>query len=60
MKEKKTGTKVSVPKVASSKPSDDGTAQRRVLLAAVAQSERHRHHADYHRQRCHDDRDGSV
>src|SRR5271154_2966259 len=36
--------------------SDDGAAKRCVLLAAVAQSQGHRHHADHHRQRRHDDR----
>src|SRR5580700_1251872 len=35
---------------------DDGAAQRSVLLAALAQADRHRNHADDHGQRGHDDR----
>ena len=35
---------------------DDRSAQRRILLAAIAQPERHRHHADDHGQRRHADR----
>src|SRR6266478_4673741 len=34
-------------------PADHGTAERRVLLAAVAKAERHRRHADDHRKRRH-------
>jgi len=34
---------------------DDRAAQRRVLFPAVAHAEGHGHHADDHRQRCHDD-----
>src|ERR1700675_3813813 len=35
---------------------DDGAAQRSVLLAALAQADSHRNHADDHGQRGHDDR----
>ena len=35
---------------------DDRAAERRVLLAAFAEPERHRHHADDHRQRGHQHR----
>ncbi len=35
---------------------DDGTAERRVLLAAFAEAERHRRHADDHRERGHQHR----
>src|SRR5581483_10516380 len=35
---------------------DDRAAQRGVLLAALADPERHRHHADNHRQRRHQHR----
>ena len=35
---------------------DHGAAERRVLLAAFAQAERHRDHADDHRQRGHQHR----
>src|ERR1700688_4977736 len=34
--------------------SNHRAAQRRVLFAAFAQPNRHRHHADHHRQRRHD------
>ena len=34
---------------------DDGAAERRVLLAALAEPERHRRHADDHGQRRHQD-----
>ena len=34
---------------------DDRASQRRVLLAAIAKAKRHRHHADDHGERCHDD-----
>ena len=34
-------------------PPDHRAAQRRVLLAALAQPERHRHHADHHREGSH-------
>ncbi len=35
---------------------DDGSTQRSILLAAIAESQRHRHHADHHRESRHDDR----
>ena len=35
---------------------DDRAAERRILLAAFAQAQRHRQHADDHRQRRHQDR----
>src|ERR1700682_5970291 len=35
------------------KPPDHGTSERRVLFAALAKAERHRRHADNHRQRGH-------
>ena len=34
-------------------PADHGASERRILLAAVAEAERHRHHADNHRKRGH-------
>src|SRR5580693_7793086 len=34
---------------------DHGAAERRVLLASFANTERHRDHTDYHRKRRHDD-----
>ena len=37
-------------------PADDRAAERRVLLAALAEAERHRQHADDHRQRGHQHR----
>src|SRR5580704_17111529 len=36
-------------------PADDGAAERRVLLAPLAEAESHRSHADDHRQRGHHD-----
>ena len=50
------GTKISVATVAAHRPADDRAAERRVLLAAFAQAERHRDHADDHRERRHHDR----
>src|SRR6267378_6525231 len=35
---------------------DDGAAERRVLLAALAQAQRHRRHADDHGKRGHENR----
>src|ERR1039457_7453414 len=37
-------------------PADHGAAQRRIFLAAIAQAERHRNHADDHRKRRHQHR----
>src|SRR5882672_8771757 len=37
-------------------PADHGASERRVLLAALAKTERHRRHADDHRQRRHQHR----
>src|SRR3954465_121183 len=37
-------------------PADHGAAERRVLLAAFTEAERHGHHADDHRQRGHQHR----
>ncbi len=51
---KTAGTKVRVATVANSKPADDRAAQRRILLAAFAHAQRHRNHADDHRERRHD------
>ena len=45
-----TGTKNSVV-TGAEQAADDGTPERRVLLAALAHAERHRQHADDHRQR---------
>ena len=53
---KTTGTKSSVAKVATSEAADHGAAERRVLFAAVAQTKRHRRHADDHGQRRHQHR----
>ena len=50
------GTKNSVATVADRQPADDRAAERRVLLAAFAEAERHRHHADDHRERRHQHR----
>src|SRR5438445_10991399 len=36
-------------------PADDRPAQRRVLLAALAEAQAHRQHAEEHRQRRHED-----
>src|SRR5450631_2556821 len=37
------------------KAADDGATERRVLLAALAETQRHGRHADDHRQGGHDD-----
>ena len=39
----------------SREPADDGTAKRRILLAAFTQAKRHGNHADDHRQGRHHD-----
>jgi hypothetical protein len=41
---------------AEREPADHRAAERRVLLAAVAEAERHRQHPDQHRERGHHDR----
>ncbi len=48
-----TGTKKSVRQRRDQEAADDRAPQRRVLLAALAQAERHRQHADDHRERGH-------
>ena len=50
------GTKNSVATVANSRPPITARPKRRVLLAAFAQAQRHRHHADDHGQRRHQHR----
>ena len=47
------GTKTRVATVAQQEPADDRAPERRVLLAALAQPQRHRDHADDHGQRGH-------
>ena len=55
-----TGTKKSVATVARTRPPITATAERSVLLAAFAQSERHGEHADDHGKRRHEHRAQSA
>src|SRR5580658_5013305 len=36
-------------------PADHGAAERGILFAALTQAQRHRQHADHHRERRHED-----
>ena len=53
---KKTGTKNKVASGGENQAADDRAAQRRILFAAFAQAQRHRDHADHHRQSRHQHR----
>ena len=48
-----TGTKKSVETVGEQQTSDDGAAERSILLGALAQPQGHGDHTDDHRQRSH-------